>query len=122
MTPRRKKRKMVDRSKRVFAGPGYETFDEAFPDIDSIRFEYTIQVGAGPTRGPHVMTKENFEPVIMCPNELCVEGGFEVDAELSLKVFSRRLEHNKGCIFCSGSEPMGGDENGDAVFPLSNTK
>ena len=108
MTPRTKLRKMVDRSKRLFAGPAYETFEEAFPEVKSINFEYTIHSGAGPREGPYTMTTKNFRPVIMCPNRLCVEGGFEVDGELSLNVFSRKLEHHEGWIHCSGYEPMGG--------------
>ena len=108
MTPRRKDRKMVDRSKRVFAGPAYETFEEAFPNVKSIRFEYTIYTGAGPTKGPYVMTTENFVPVVMCPNRLCREGGFEIDSELSLNVFFKKLRHHEGWIHCLGYEPMGG--------------
>jgi len=108
MTPRRKNRKIVDRSKRVFAGPAYKTFKEAFPNVKSIRFEYTIHSGAGPQEGPYVMTLDNFTPIIMCPNRLCVEGGFEVDTELSLNVFLKKLKHHEGWIHCSGYERMGG--------------
>lgn len=42
MTPRRKDKKMVDRSKRLFAGPAYKTFEKAFPNVKSIRFEYLV--------------------------------------------------------------------------------
>lgn len=98
----------MDRSKRVFAGPAYETFEEAFPEIKNITFEYTIYPGAGLPEGPYVMTLKNFRSVILCPNRLCIEGGFEVDTELSLKVFSRKTKHHEGWIHCSGYERMGG--------------
>jgi len=108
MTSIRKDRKMVDRSKRVFAGPSYKTFQEAFPEVENIRFEYTIHAGAGSEEGPYVMTQDSFEPVIPCPNRVCVQGGFEVDSELGIYVLSRRLKHHEGWIHCSGYEPMGG--------------
>jgi len=96
--------KTVDRSKRIFSGPSYKTFEEAFPEIKDIKFEYNLWPSGG---GPFVLNKSNLVGIVTCPNPLCTEGGFEIDFELSLNVFRKKLNHYEGAITCCGHEHMG---------------
>ena|SRR2546428_7528937 len=99
--------KTIDRSKRLFSGPSYKSFDEAFPEVEGIRFEYKISPNESGMEGPFVLTKENMVGVVLCPNRLCRDGGFEIDTELSWKVFRDKLQHHEGLVICSGHENMG---------------
>ncbi len=93
---------MIDRSNRFFGGPEYTKFEDAFPQVKSIIFKYHVS-----GRSPVTLTKETMICPIPCPNDLCTEGGFEIDTELALHVFSKRLKQYTGIISCSGHEHMG---------------
>ncbi|MBU0953233.1 MAG: hypothetical protein KKA90_02310 [Nanoarchaeota archaeon] len=92
-----------DPSKRVFAGPSYDTFSKAYPRIKNIvlkanehRYEkYNTR-----------LSKNDFRSMIQCSNTACKEGGFEIYIILN-ELYHKELKEGKGTLLCIGHEPMG---------------
>lgn len=96
----------MDRSKRVFAGPKYNNFKEAFPEVKKCTLKLNFR-DYGRRGEETTLTEDNICGVYPCSNDLCKKGGFEIDRTLAFEVFLKRKTHHEGYILCGGHENMG---------------
>jgi hypothetical protein len=92
--------KPMDRSDRLFKPTN--RFDEAFPTLEDATIHYTeFEFGNEDTKGIVSLRREG--GIMRCRNTRCIDGGYELDREVSRMIHDDVLE-NTVTLYCSGHE------------------
>jgi hypothetical protein len=99
----------MDRSDRVFA-PLTRTFDEAFPTLQDVVFEYVMCKYGFPLApvhsgddGKRIHRFRGRGGLIVCDNPRCYRGGFELDHE-AFGMLRDGITEKELTLYCPGDE------------------
>ncbi len=98
----------MDRSKRLFSPP-FKQFNEAFPTLEDILFEYVVyDYGCLQTDGHGDSGKRRFNlrqrgGLLACRNPRCYRGGYELDQEV-FTMLREGVTEKEVTLSCPGDE------------------
>jgi|SRR5581483_11782712 len=106
----------MDRSRRIFVDQG--TFEQAFPDVEEARIEYTeFEYGNEKRDGGWDLRDGG---LMRCGNPRCRRGGYELDLQVIHKMVREHATEKEFQLSCPGDEgtPQGRQRGRSCAFSI----